>query len=51
VLPFEAVRDTIALRLTATVAEHALQQYVQVLAGQAELEGVDLGAAASPLLQ
>jgi hypothetical protein len=38
-------------RLAGTVAERALQQYVQVLAAGAELEGVDLAAAASPLLQ
>lgn len=50
-LPFESVRESIALRLAGTVAERALQQYVQVLAGQAMLEGMDLGAAASPLLQ
>jgi peptidyl-prolyl cis-trans isomerase C len=50
-LPFESVREAIALRLAGTVAERALQQYVQVLAAGAELEGVDLAAAASPLLQ
>jgi peptidyl-prolyl cis-trans isomerase C len=50
-LPFESVREAIALRLAGTVAERALQQYVQVLAAGAEIEGVDLAAAASPLLQ
>lgn len=50
-LPFEAVRESIALHLAGAVAERALRQYVQVLAGQAELEGVDLAGAASPLLQ
>lgn len=50
-LPFESVREAIALRLAGTVAERALQQYVQVLAAGAELEGVDLATAASPLLQ
>jgi peptidyl-prolyl cis-trans isomerase C len=50
-LPFESVREAIALRLAGTVAERALQQYVQVLAAGAALEGVDLAAAASPLLQ
>jgi len=50
-LPFESVREAIALRLAAAVAERALQQYVQVLAAQARIEGVDLAAAASPLLQ
>jgi peptidyl-prolyl cis-trans isomerase C len=50
-LPFEAVRDRIAASLTARVQERALRQYVQVLAGRAELAGVDLDAAATPLVQ
>jgi peptidyl-prolyl cis-trans isomerase C len=50
-LPFDAVRDRIAASLTARVQERALRQYVQVLAGRAELAGVDLDAAATPLVQ
>jgi peptidyl-prolyl cis-trans isomerase C len=50
-VPFEAVQDQIAERLAAQVQEVALRQYVSLLAGQAELSGVDLEAAASPLLQ
>jgi peptidyl-prolyl cis-trans isomerase C len=50
-LPFDLVRDHIAARLTAMVEAKALRQYVNVLAGGAVLEGVDLGAAATPLVQ
>jgi peptidyl-prolyl cis-trans isomerase C len=45
------VRDQIAERLKAAVEERALQQYVSILAGQAQIVGVDLGAVASPLVQ
>lgn len=50
-IPFEAVRQRISEQLTARVQEVALQQYVRLLAGKAELQGVDLAAAPSPLLQ
>lgn len=50
-LPFELVADRVALALRATTERRALAQYVRVLAGQAELEGVDIDAAASPLVQ
>ena len=50
-LPFEQVEGAIAASLEAQVAARALRQYVEVLAGQARLEGVDLAAAASPLVQ
>jgi len=50
-VPFEAVRAQIAQRLQESVREKALQQYVAVLAGQFEVRGIDLGAAASPLVQ
>lgn len=50
-LPFEQVRERVAAELTARAVERALRQYVAVLAGQAEIEGIDLGAAASPLVQ
>ncbi|XSC45360.1 peptidylprolyl isomerase [Bradyrhizobium sp. RDT10] len=51
VLPFELARDRIADYLTASVQHRALAQYVSVLAGRAEISGVTLAAAASPLLQ
>lgn len=50
-LPFAAVQEQIAERLKATVEERALQQYVSILAGQAEIAGVDLQGAETPLVQ
>jgi len=50
-LPFEASRPRIAQRLRERVLHKALQQYVRLLAADAEIEGVDLDAAKSPLLR
>jgi len=50
-VPFEAARAQIASRLRERVMRRALQQYVSVLAGQAEVRGVDLNAAATPLVR
>jgi peptidyl-prolyl cis-trans isomerase C len=50
-LPFEMMRERIAESLRAAVAERALRQYVSLLAGQAEIAGVDLAASSSPLVQ
>lgn len=50
-LPFEAVAEQIAAELRGASEERALGQYVRVLAGEAQLHGVDLDAAASPLVQ
>ncbi|HET7268648.1 MAG TPA: peptidylprolyl isomerase [Oleiagrimonas sp.] len=50
-LPFEAVAKRIAEELRGATEERALSQYVRMLAGDAELEGVDLDAATSPLIQ
>lgn len=50
-LPFELVRDRIAAWLREYTLHRALAQYVQVLAGEAELEGVELLRAGSPLVQ
>jgi peptidyl-prolyl cis-trans isomerase C len=50
-LPFEASRPRIAQRLRERVLQKALQQYVRLLAAEAEIEGVDLDAAKSPLLR
>lgn len=51
VLPFELAHDRIADYLTTSVQHRALAQYVSVLAGRAEISGVTLAAASSPLLQ
>ncbi len=50
-LPFEAVREQIAGLLKASVEERALRQYISILAGQAEIVGVDLQGAQIPLVQ
>lgn len=50
-LPFEAVQSKVAEELRSASETRALGQYVRMLAGQADLEGVDLNGAASPLVQ
>jgi peptidyl-prolyl cis-trans isomerase C len=50
-LPFEAVWATIAERLKTSVEERALRQYVSILAGKAEVVGVDLAGTQTPLVQ
>jgi peptidyl-prolyl cis-trans isomerase C len=50
-LSFEAVRERISERLKAGVEERALRQYVSILAGQAEIAGVELAGADTPLVQ
>jgi peptidyl-prolyl cis-trans isomerase C len=48
--PFEEAAADIAAFLDTRVRHKAMQQYVAVLAGQARIEGVDLGAS-GPLVQ
>lgn len=50
-LPFEAVRDRVADMLRERVERVAISQYVRLLAGRAEVHGVELGAVEIPLLQ
>jgi len=50
-LPFEAVQKRISDYLQEASWRRAVAQYVQLLAGQAEIEGVQLRAADSPLVQ
>lgn len=50
-LPFDMVRERIISRLQTKVEERALRQYISILAGAAELVGVDLESATSPLVQ
>lgn len=50
-LPFEVARNKIAERLQATVEEKALRQYISILAGAADIQGVDLDETTIPLLQ
>jgi peptidyl-prolyl cis-trans isomerase C len=49
--PFEAVHAAVAQSLRQHSFATALRQALQVLAGQADVQGVDLDAATSPLLQ
>ena len=49
--PYEAVAGAVRLALRQHAWVTALRQYLQLLAGQARLEGVDLDAAATPLVQ
>ncbi len=48
---FETVKSAVAQALRQQTFTTALRQYLQLLAGQAHVEGVDLDAAASPLVQ
>ena len=48
---FEAVRGAVAQTLRQQTYVTALRQYLQLLAGQAEVEGVDLDTSATPLVQ
>jgi peptidyl-prolyl cis-trans isomerase C len=50
-LSFDMVRDAIAECLQSAVEEKALRQYISVLAGTANVQGVDLNGAEIPLVQ
>lgn len=50
-VPYSAVRDSVADRLAVQVRARALAQYVRILAGRAQIEGVDLEGAETPLVQ
>lgn len=51
VLPFELVEQKIKDFLEARVWQHAVRQYVGILAGRAAIEGIALEGAATPLVQ
>jgi peptidyl-prolyl cis-trans isomerase C len=48
---FEAVKSAVAQTLRQQTFTTALRQFLQLLAGQAQVEGVDLEASATPLVQ
>lgn len=50
-LPFEMVREKLAQFLAEQVRTRALKQYLKILVGQANIQGVELEGADSPLLQ
>jgi peptidyl-prolyl cis-trans isomerase C len=49
--PFEEVQDAVRQTLERHAYATALRQYVEILAGEARIEGVDLNAAHTPLVQ
>ena len=49
--PFDAVQGAVAMTLRQQAYYTALRQYLALLAGHAELEGVELDAADTPLVQ
>lgn len=49
--PYETVRSAVAQALRQQGFATALRQYLQLLAGQAHVQGVDLEAASTPLVQ
>jgi len=49
--PFESVRGAVAMALRQQAFVTALRQYLRLLAGEATVEGVELDAADTPLVQ
>jgi len=50
-LPLEMIREQLAQFLTEQARTRALQQYLKILVGQADIQGVELEGADSPLMQ
>jgi peptidyl-prolyl cis-trans isomerase C len=50
-LPFEMVQERVAGWLDEKVRRTAIQQYISILAGKAEITGIDIAASPSPLVQ
>lgn len=50
-MAFEAVADDVAAWLSAASWSRAVAQYVRVLAGRADIRGIDIGAAEGPLVR
>ncbi|MDE3021764.1 MAG: peptidylprolyl isomerase [Pseudomonadota bacterium] len=51
VLPLEVIRDRLSEYLTEQVRVHALRQYLKILVGQANIKGIELDGAQTPLVQ
>ncbi len=49
--PYEAVQRAVRQTLERQAYATALRQYLQLLAGQARIEGVEVASAATPLVQ
>lgn len=50
-LPFEMIREKLAEYLAEQVRVRALRQYLKILVGQANIQGVELEGAQTPLVQ
>lgn len=50
-LPFDIVRERVAAWLEAASWSKAVAHYIAVLAGKAEISGIDIGSAEGPLIQ
>ncbi len=50
-LPFEMVHERIAAWLDEKVRRTAIQQYISILAGKANIVGIEIAASPSPLVQ
>jgi peptidyl-prolyl cis-trans isomerase C len=50
-LPFEMIREQLAQFLAEQVRTRALKQYLQILVGQANIQGVELEGVQTPLVQ
>jgi peptidyl-prolyl cis-trans isomerase C len=50
-LPFTAVQEQIADYLSDSVFRNAIRQYVSLLAAGADIRGIEINAATSPLVQ
>lgn len=50
-LPFEMIKDQLAHYLAEQVRARALKQYLKILVGQANIQGVELEGAKTPLVQ
>lgn len=50
-LPFIAVKDKIAAYLEASSWSRGVAQYIGILAGQANIQGIDIASESSPLVQ
>jgi peptidyl-prolyl cis-trans isomerase C len=50
-LPFEAVRERIAAYFVEHVHRQAVAQYIAILVGRADISGIEIDGASSPLVQ
>ena len=50
-LPFQMIQAQLAQHLTEQVRARALKQYLKILVGQANIQGIELGGAQTPLVQ